>query len=71
MFSLLELSLPLFCLPSVRSAGGMSMMPEFRLGWQVCLLAWVELAQDLRLRLVHGQEGMAGIAVLRDFTSLL
>ena len=51
--------------------GAYVMMPEFRLGWQACLLAWVELVQDLGVRLVHGQEGMAGIAILRDFTPLL
>ena len=34
-------------------------------------LAWVERVQDLGVRLVHSQEGMAGIAILRDFTSLL
>ena len=47
------------------------MMPEFRLAGQEYLLAWVKLVQDLGVRLVHGQEGMARVAVLRDFTSLL
>jgi hypothetical protein len=44
------------------------MMPEFRLQGQGYLLTWVKLVQDLGVRFVHGQEGMAGIAVLRDFT---
>jgi hypothetical protein len=44
------------------------MMPEFRLQGQGYLLTWVKLVQDLGVRFVHGQEGMAGVAVLRNFT---
>ena len=47
------------------------MMPEFCLAGQECLRPWIKFVQDLGVRFVHGQEGMAGIAVLRDFTPLL